>query len=164
MSEGAYLEAATRLGREVSAAAIWSGERCSWIGGMPDEGPGAEIRMTHASFSPDLYGGTAGVGLVLAELFAAGGEEDPELRRTALGALEHALTRAGEIPPPRAWVRTGGSSASPSARPAPGRCWPSRPWASGRESWWADRLRDRAVGERPDRRARRRRPCAARAA
>ncbi len=100
MSGEAYLDAALRLGQEVSATAIWSGERCTWIGGMPDEGPGGEITMTYASFGPDLYGGTAGVGLVLAELFAAGGEENPELRRTALGALEHGLTRAGEVPPP----------------------------------------------------------------
>jgi lantibiotic modifying enzyme len=100
VSGGAYLDAALRLGQEVSATAIWSGERCTWIGGMPDEGPGGEITMTYASFGPDLYGGTAGVGLVLAELVAAGGEEDPELRRTALGALGHGLTRAGEVPPP----------------------------------------------------------------
>jgi lantibiotic biosynthesis protein len=92
-----YLDAALRLGREISAAAIWSDGRCSWVGGRPDEGPGGTIAMTYASFGPDLYGGTAGVGLVLAELFDAGGEEDPELRRAALGALGHALDRAAEI-------------------------------------------------------------------
>lgn len=97
MSGEGYLEAAVRLGREVAAAAIWSGERCSWVGGMPDEGPGGEIAMTYAAFGPELYGGTAGVGLVLAELAAAG--EDAELWRTALGALEQALERAGEVAP-----------------------------------------------------------------
>ncbi len=97
MSGEAYLEAAVALGREVAAAAIWSGERCSWVGGMPDEGPGGEIAMTYAAFGPDLYGGTAGVGLVLAELAVAC--EDAELRRTALGAVEQALGRVEEIPP-----------------------------------------------------------------
>jgi class II lanthipeptide synthase len=97
VSGEAYLEAAVRLGHEVAAAAIWSGERCSWVGGMPDEGPGGEIAMTYAAFGPELYGGTAGVGLVLAELAAAG--EEAELRRTALGALEQALERAGEVAP-----------------------------------------------------------------
>jgi lantibiotic biosynthesis protein len=103
MSGDPYLEAAVRLGREVAAAAIWSGGRCSWIGGMPDEGPGGMV-MTYTAFGPDLYGGTAGVGFVLAEIFAASGEAEPELRRTALGAIEHALSRADEPAPP---VRLG---------------------------------------------------------
>jgi lantibiotic modifying enzyme len=108
VSGGAYLDAALRIGSDVAAAAIWSGERCSWVGGTPDEGPGGEISMTYSSFGPDLYGGTAGVGLVLAELFAAGGEDDLELRRTALGALEHGLTRADEVSPPSRLGAYGG--------------------------------------------------------
>jgi lantibiotic modifying enzyme len=98
MSGDAYLGAALRLGGEIAAEAIWSGRRCSWVGGKPDEGPGG-ITMTYVAFGPDLYGGTAGVGLALAELFDASGGAEPELRKTALGALEHALTRAHELPP-----------------------------------------------------------------
>jgi lantibiotic modifying enzyme len=108
VSDGLYLEAALRLGREVAAAAIWSGERCSWIGGMPDEGPGGEILMTYSSFGPHLYGGTAGVGLALAELYDAGGEGETELRRVALGALEHGLTRAEEVAAPSRLGAYGG--------------------------------------------------------
>lgn len=104
MSEARHLEAALRLGAEIAAAAIWSGECCSWVGGMPDEGPAGEVVMTYASFGPDLYAGTAGVGLVLAELCDAGGEDDLALRRVASGALEHALARAEEVP---ASVRLG---------------------------------------------------------
>ena len=107
MSGDAYLEAALRLGREVAAAAIWSGDRCSWVGGMPDEGPSG-IVMTYTAFGPDLYGGTAGVGLVLAELSDACEGDDPELRRTALGAFEHALSRAGEVAPPSRLGAYGG--------------------------------------------------------
>lgn len=98
MSGDPYLEAAVRLGREIAAAALWSGKRCSWIGGMPDEGP-AGVVMTYAAFGPDLYGGTAGVGFVLAEIHVASGGDEPELRRTALGAIEHALSRADELAP-----------------------------------------------------------------
>jgi lantibiotic biosynthesis protein len=102
MSEGAYLDAALRLGREVAGAAIWNGERCTWVGAMPEEGPGgrADIVLTYSSFGPELYAGTAGVGLVLAELWDAGGREQPELRRAALGAFEHALARAAEVQGP----------------------------------------------------------------
>lgn len=103
MSSDPYLGAAVRLGREIAAAALWSNERCSWVGGMPDEGPSGVV-MTYAAFGPDLYGGTAGVGFVLAEIFDASGAAEPELRRTALGAIEHALSRADELAPP---VRLG---------------------------------------------------------
>jgi lantibiotic modifying enzyme len=98
MSGDPYIEAAVRLGREIAAAALWSNERCSWIGGMPDEGPTGVV-MTYSAFGPDLYGGTAGVGFVLAEIFDASGALEPDLRRTALGAIEHALSRADELAP-----------------------------------------------------------------
>ena len=107
MSGDAYLEAALRLGQEIAAAAIWSGDRCSWVGGMPDEGPSG-IVMTYTAFGPDVYGGTAGVGLVLAELSDACEGDEPELRRTALGALEHALSRAKEVAPPSRLGAYGG--------------------------------------------------------
>ncbi len=96
MSECTFLAAALQLGAEIAAKAIWSDRRCTWVGGTPDEGPGG-IVMNYATFGPDLYGGTAGVALVLAELFDAGGKAEPGLRRTALGAFEHALTRAHEL-------------------------------------------------------------------
>jgi lantibiotic modifying enzyme len=108
VSDDLYLDAALRLGREVAAAAIWSGERCSWVGGMPDEGPEGRILMTYSSFGPDLYGGTAGVGLVLAELFDAEGEGEPELKRVAMGALAHGLTRAEEVSAPSRLGAYGG--------------------------------------------------------
>jgi class II lanthipeptide synthase len=108
MSDSAYLEAALRLGREVAAGAIWSGGRCSWIGAMPEEEPGG-IVLTYQSFGSDLYGGTAGVGLVLAELFDACAGAEPDLRRTALGAMEHALSRAGEAAPSTRLGAYGGS-------------------------------------------------------
>jgi lantibiotic biosynthesis protein len=97
--DGAYLDAALRLGREIAASAIWSGERCSWIGAMPEEASGS-LALNYLAFGPDLYGGTAGVGLVLAELWDAGGGDEPELRRVSLGAFEHAMSRAEEAAGP----------------------------------------------------------------
>jgi len=91
----AYLETAVGIAESVAASAFWSDGRCSWIGGMPEEGP-TGLTMTYSSFGPDVYGGTAGVGLALAEVAAAAGSA--ELRRTALGAVEHALARAHEVP------------------------------------------------------------------
>jgi lantibiotic modifying enzyme len=91
-----YLETAVGIGRQISDAAVWHGGRCTWVGAMPEEGP-AGPRMTYASFGPDLYGGTAGVALVAAELYAASGESLFQV--VALGAIEHALSRVGDLPP-----------------------------------------------------------------
>jgi lantibiotic modifying enzyme len=91
-----YLEAAVTIGRQITDAAIWHGGRCTWVGAMPEEGL-ADLRITYASFGPDLYGGSAGVALTLAELHAASGES--LFRTAAFGAIEHALSRIDDLPP-----------------------------------------------------------------
>jgi lantibiotic modifying enzyme len=48
------------------------------------------------TLGPDLYDGTAGVALFLAELFGASG--DTRLRTTAVGAMRHALDRVERLP------------------------------------------------------------------
>ena len=52
-------------------------------------------QLTYATLGPDLYGGTGGVALFLAELAAVTG--DKVFRRTAIGAIAHALARAPEL-------------------------------------------------------------------
>jgi lantibiotic modifying enzyme len=104
-----HLETAVTIGKEIADAAIWHSSRCTWVGAMPEEGA-AGPRMTYTSFGPDLYGGTAGVALVLAELYAASGESlvlaelyaasgESLFQAVALGAIEHARSRAGDLPP-----------------------------------------------------------------
>jgi lantibiotic modifying enzyme len=46
---------------------------------------------------PELYSGTSGLALFLAELHAATG--DATARRTALGAIDRALERVDDVPP-----------------------------------------------------------------
>ena len=53
--------------------------------------------MTYRTLGSDLYSGTSGVALFLAELFAATNE--PWARRTSLGAIQHALSRADSVQP-----------------------------------------------------------------
>jgi len=91
-----YLETAVMIGRQITGSAIWHDGRCTWVGAMPEEGP-AGPRMSYASFGPDLYSGSAGVALTLAELHAASGE--PLFWTAALGAIEHALSRVDDLPP-----------------------------------------------------------------
>jgi lantibiotic modifying enzyme len=86
-SDGAFLEAAASIGRGIAAEAIWHAGRCTWTGAAPD--PARPQRAAYAALGRDLYGGTAGVGLFLARLAAATG--DRAARRTAIGALRHAV-------------------------------------------------------------------------
>lgn len=93
MSGSALLEAAAAIGARLASDACWSGARCSWMGralGESESGP-----TTVKPIGGDLYLGTAGVGLFLAEFSAAGG--DATVRRTAVGALEHARWQAARM-------------------------------------------------------------------
>ncbi len=93
----AFLETAASLGARICRDALWAGGICNWIG--PSMEPlGGRWRQAHRAYGPDLYSGTSGVALFLARLYAATGER--VFRRTALGAIGHALARADEIAPP----------------------------------------------------------------
>ena len=82
-------EAAAGLAHAIAKSAIWFDGRCNWIGALPrDEPTGA-----NAALGPDLYGGSSGVALFLAE--AGARLDDDLLRATALGAIRHALDHAG---------------------------------------------------------------------
>jgi lantibiotic modifying enzyme len=85
------IEVAATIGFGIARRALWSGERCTWfdaIPAMPTQNP-----ATSTTSGPDLYGGTSGIGLFLAQAAARSG--DALLRRTARGALRQAAARAG---------------------------------------------------------------------
>ena len=88
------LETAVAIGRRLVDEAIWDGARCGWVGPLT---AGEDELPTYGGLGPDVYGGTAGVGLVLGELAAVTGDEG--VRRTALGAVRHALGAAGRLHP-----------------------------------------------------------------
>jgi lantibiotic modifying enzyme len=89
-SNNEFLEAATLIGADLCRDAVWDGGRCNWLGDAMEFVLGS-WQIVHRSFGPDLYGGTSGVGLFLARLYQATGEK--MFRTTALGAVEHALSR-----------------------------------------------------------------------
>ena len=78
-----------RIAEAVADAAVWFRGRCNWVG-APTARPGAPAL---AALGPDLYGGTSGIALWLAECAARFGDE--RLRATALGAIRTALEHAG---------------------------------------------------------------------
>jgi class II lanthipeptide synthase len=88
-SEDTFLVAAESIGRRVVSDAIWHNGRCSWVGARAD--PALLHPPDYRALGPSLYGGTAGVGLFLAQLALLTG--DASVHKTALGAMRHAVAR-----------------------------------------------------------------------
>jgi hypothetical protein len=96
-----YLQTAIEIGAQLSRQAVWHAGRCNWMG-AEDNGHGVipgQPSITYRSLGADIYAGTSGVALFLAELYRVTG--DPEARRTALGALAHALSQVKRLPTSR---------------------------------------------------------------
>ena len=92
-----FLRTADELGWRLSREAVWHGDQCNWLGVEPVEGNRGEDGpgLAYRSLGPELYAGTSGVALFLAELYAASGTS--EARRTALGAIRQALERTDTL-------------------------------------------------------------------
>ena len=95
--EPVFLEQVERFGREIAGSAIWADGRCNWVGSLARDETRMSGRAKLAALGPDLYGGTGGVALFLAEAGARLG--DHTLRATALGAIRLALDHADRTDP-----------------------------------------------------------------
>jgi len=91
-----FLEAANAIGAKLCRDALWSGARCNWLGDSM-EFTSNTWAVAHRSFGPDLYSGTSGVALFLAQLYQATGER--LYRVTAQGGARQALSRLEDIAP-----------------------------------------------------------------
>jgi type 2 lantibiotic biosynthesis protein LanM len=94
MSE--FLETAWRIGAQLCRDAIRDGDRCNWLGDSMEIALG-EWQVVHRSFGPDLYGGTSGIGLFLAQLNRF--RRDEIVEATARGAMRQALSRIEDVVP-----------------------------------------------------------------
>ncbi|RMH22854.1 MAG: hypothetical protein D6696_02325, partial [Acidobacteria bacterium] len=97
------LAAARRIGTELCRTAFWDDERrrCNWLGRADRQGdvPGSVVPAT-AALEADLYRGSSGVALFLAELAAVSGDE--EAAATAVAALRRSLAYLRQQPLERA--------------------------------------------------------------
>jgi lantibiotic biosynthesis protein len=94
----AALSVAGKIADRLCDTALRHGGRCTWMGMTQDEvedWPGA-VDFTYSTLGPDLYGGTSGVALFLAEAACRAGNS--RWRETALAAIGHALERLDTIP------------------------------------------------------------------
>lgn len=89
--EAECLAVARRIGNALVESAIWHENRCTWFGAINEiHGPDAPQLMSQ-TLPHSLYGGTAGVALFFAELYAA--TDDIRFKDTAKGALYQTLAQ-----------------------------------------------------------------------
>lgn len=90
-----FLDVAWSIGTLLCRDAIWDHDRCNWLGDSMEAHAG-EWKVAHKSFGADLYSGTSGIALFLAQLHRF--RPDAVIAQTAHGAIRQALSRADEIP------------------------------------------------------------------
>ncbi|MFI5454279.1 MAG: lanthionine synthetase LanC family protein [Isosphaerales bacterium] len=92
------LDMAVIIGQTLCRAAHWdrAGRLCNWTGRSSQEVTQGTYTPTSAALGPDLYSGSAGVALFLAQLHAQTG--NAECRRTALGAIARSLRQTHRRP------------------------------------------------------------------
>jgi hypothetical protein len=87
-----WADVADRIGAQIVRDAVWDSDECTWLGWQVI--PGLQTHRTAVcALGGDLYTGTAGIALFLAELASVTG--DPFQRATALGAFRHSLCELG---------------------------------------------------------------------
>ncbi len=90
--ERLLFSAACNIGARLCADAVFdkTGRLCNWMGRHDVDDPlTAPYSVRSAALGPELYGGSAGVGLFLAELFGATGDESAS--RTAQAAVRRSV-------------------------------------------------------------------------
>lgn len=102
------IAAVAAVARQLCAEAIWSDDRCNWVGpALEHDGGGSSEGSRWTALGPDLYGGTSGIALFLAESYAH--TQDRRARDVALGAARHAAWRAETLSPRTPGFYTGWS-------------------------------------------------------
>jgi lantibiotic modifying enzyme len=112
------LEVAQGIAFGIARRALWHEDRCAWFDAVPPMSLGANPAVSVAG-GFDVYGGSAGIGLFLAQAAARTG--DGTLRRTARGALLQALSRCEREPKAPKLGFYGGNAGSAAAAVLAGR-------------------------------------------
>jgi lantibiotic modifying enzyme len=94
-----HLDVARRIALYLCETAYSYGGESTWLGMTQHaEEDSGVLDFTFQTLGPDLYGGTSGVALFLAEAYAH--SSDVRVRNTAEEAISHALARARMLPRP----------------------------------------------------------------
>lgn len=90
-----FLRTAHEIGKLLAKKASWYNGRCNWLGMdlyHKNHLHQDSSQMVFKALGPEIYSGTGGIALFLAELYIATGDSD--IRNTAIGAVLHALSKS----------------------------------------------------------------------
>lgn len=90
-----YLDVANRIGNVLCRDAVWDQARCNWLG-WSQETQGGRLTPVYSACAADLYGGTSGIALFLAELYQF--THDRQQLRTIEAAVNQAWTVYARLP------------------------------------------------------------------
>lgn len=90
-----FLVVAEDIGMRLCQHAFWHKSLCNWVGRSLDE---LFENISIRALSPEIYEGTSGIAIFLSNLYVCTNKKHEEYRRTAQGAINHALSRIGDIP------------------------------------------------------------------
>jgi lantibiotic biosynthesis protein len=94
MTQADFLKTANGIGARLCRDAVWSMERCNWLGDSMEH-LGGRWQVVHRNCGPEFYSGTSGIALLLARLYAING--DRVFRATARAAAHHAFAHREEV-------------------------------------------------------------------
>ena len=95
MTPNRMVETALSIASELGAQSVWHENRCNWLSQTSDIFLGKHLPAA-GMCGPNLYDGTAGTALFMAECYHA--TFDPVIKRYAEGAMSHALSRIEDLP------------------------------------------------------------------
>jgi lantibiotic modifying enzyme len=95
VSNPLHLDIANRLGNVLCRDAVWDQARCNWLG-WGQEMHAKRLTPVYKACAADLYGGTSGIALFLAELYQF--THDRQQLRTIEGAVNQALSVYARLP------------------------------------------------------------------
>ena len=90
-SASLYADVASDIGAVLCRDALWSGNQCAWLGDYYEPLRGQSV-LVHRSLGGNVYAGSAGIALFLAELAHTNGEAT--FAGVGRAGAEHALTSA----------------------------------------------------------------------
>lgn len=91
-----FLETADKIGKRLVKQAVWNNNMCTWNVNVPDRTNYQLKKSISEPAGGGIYQGTAGIAVFLCELYKQ--TNDIELKKTAIGAVKHALETAKKLP------------------------------------------------------------------
>jgi lantibiotic modifying enzyme len=96
--DDAFIKNADSIGTYLCTRALWAGSRCNWIGRSLEDATAvmnSSLPLVNKALGPELYDGTSGIAYFLGCLYDYTKRES--YYRTAEGAINHSLSRIGDI-------------------------------------------------------------------